>query len=230
MRPGSIPTKTVFTTFLRSLSGKIPSKRRFLVPTELDTVYITHGVSRCGEPRTLTGGKTMSDANTMTAPVEEGKAAETPAEKIARKVREKKAEATEAKVTPKAKAADKGKGPKAKAKDAKATDKKAADAPKAKAEKRTEKKAEKAPSAADEIRTKVVKALRELKARSVDSGRDLNKVAEKAGLTRADVYFAINGGSGKAGSSPACLAAKGVAATHREEGVGLVAYLVATEK
>lgn len=75
-----------------------------------------------------------------------------------------------------------------------------------------------------------VKLLRKLAATSQKTARTLTDLAEKAGVDRAEVYGYIHGTSGKAGSSPTCLAATShVAVVSLEEG-GLAVYLTAKGK
>ncbi len=90
----------------------------------------------------------------------------------------------------------------------------------------TEPKAPKAASNGDsriahltpgERRIALVKSLRKLRATSRTGAKTLAVVAEDLGCTRAEVYGLVNGTSGKAGSSPTCLAATGHVETYEHE-------------
>jgi hypothetical protein len=80
--------------------------------------------------------------------------------------------------------------------------------------------------AARERRVKVVAALRKLDATTASNAVGLEKLAEKAGVTRAEAYIAVTGGAGKVGSSPTCLMHTGHCKTADVEGVrGIAVYL-----
>jgi outer membrane biosynthesis protein TonB len=82
---------------------------------------------------------------------------------------------------------------------------------------------------AGDRRKKVVQALRTLSATVASSSVNLEKIGSKTGLQRYDVYGAISGHTGKAGSDPRCLLATGLVKT-KDGDEGLEVYLTAKGK
>lgn len=78
-----------------------------------------------------------------------------------------------------------------------------------------------------EQRKSLVRKLRAMEAVDSAGARTIDDLAQRLKVDRLAVYGLVNGTSGKAGSSPTCLAATGHVKVMKREGEGLSVYLTA---